>query len=123
MAETYRYEKWDAEKGEVVYCPTDDKDKNVTGKFILNVPAYFDENPGERKRLGWIKHITHTGADIEYNRQTQFLVWTTQQIDDYTIEDVAHILDKSEEQLEFEEMLSVASWGVGTGGTGGLMFF
>lgn len=122
MAEmTYRYEKWDAEKGEIIYCPTDDKDKSVTGKFVLNVPKWFDENPEERKRLGWIKHITHSNADVEYNRQTQFIVWTTQQIDEYTIEDVAHVLTKSEEQLEFEEMLSVASFGAGTS-VGGFIF-
>ena len=117
---TYRYEKWDAEKLEMQYCPTDDKDGSVTGKFILNVPKYFDENPEERIRLGWIKHITHSEADVEYNKQTQFVIWTTKQIDPYTIEDEAHILDKSEDQLAFEEMLSVASWGTYT--VGGFRF-
>lgn len=113
---TYRYEKWDAEKGEVIYCPTDDKEGTVTGKFILNVPRYFDENPEERIRLGWTKHITHNNAEVEYNKQTQFIIWTTKQIDPYTIEDVAHIMTKSEDQLAFEEMLSVASWGDGSVG-------
>lgn len=118
---TYRYEKWDPEKLEMKYCPTDDKDGSVTGKFILNVPKYFDENPEERIRLGWIKHITHDNSDVEYNKQTQFIVWTTKQIDPYTIEDEPHILDKSEDQLAFEEMLSVAQWG--TVSVGGLTFF
>ena len=117
---TYRYEKWDTEKGEVIYCPQDDKDKSVTGRYIMGVPKWFDENPEERIRLGWIKHITHSNNEVEYNKQTQFIVWTTKQIDPYTIEDEPHILDKSEDQLAFEEMLSVASLGVGGGG---LMFF
>jgi hypothetical protein len=117
---TYRYEKWDPEKLEMKYCPTDDKDGSVTGKFILNVPKYFDENPEERIRLGWIKHITHDNSDVEYNKQTQFVVWTTKQIDPYTIEDEPHIMTKSEDQLAFEEMLSVAQWG--TVSVGGFRF-
>ena len=117
---TYIYEKWDAEKLEIKYCPTDDKDGSVTGKFILNVPKYFDENPEERIRLGWVKHIIHDNSDIEYNKQTQFVIWTTKQIDPYTIEDEGHVLDKSEDQLAFEEMLSVASWGTYT--VGGFRF-
>ena len=118
---TYRYEKWDAEKMEIIYCPQDDKDKSVTGKFTLNVPRYFDWYPEERIRLGWIKHITHTNEDVEYNKQTQFIVWTTKQIDPYTIEDEPHIMTKSEDQLAFEEMLSVAQ--CGSVSVGGLSFF
>lgn len=95
-------------------CPQDDKDGKITGKFVLNVPAYFDENPEERKRLGWIKHITHDTKEIDYNHQTQFLVKSVRQIDEFTVEDVYNILTKSEEQLAFEEMLAVASWSEGS---------
>lgn len=105
----YYYEKLD-ENLELVRCPQDDKDGTVTGKIILNVPAWFDENPEERKRLGWVKHITHDPeTEVEYNKQTQFLVKSTVPVDEYTVEDTYHVLDKSEEQLAFEEMLSVAT--------------
>lgn len=106
----WRYERMN-EKMEIEQCPIDDKDGAITGKIILNVPAYFDENPDERIRLGWTKHITHDTEEVEYNRQTQFLVQSTKVIDEYTIEDEYHVLDKSEDQLAFEEMLSVASGG------------
>ena len=107
MAESWRYEKLD-ENMELVSCPQDDKDGSVTGHLIINVPRWFDENPQERIRLGWTKHITHDLEDVEYNRQTQFVITTTKQVDEYTIEDEFHILDKSEEQLLFEDMLEVA---------------
>lgn len=118
---TYRYEKWDAENNKVIYCPTDDKDGSVTGKFYLNIPKHFDEDPEDRIRLGWIKHIIHSEDEVEYNKQTQFIVWTTKQIDPYTIEEEPHVMTKSEDQLAFEEMLSVASWGSVRVG-GGFMF-
>lgn len=111
------YEKLD-ENMELQYCPMDDKDGSVTGHIVLNVPAWFDENPEERIRLGWIKHIYHDEDEIEYNRQTQFLVISTKQVDEYTIEDVYHVLDKSEDQLLFEEMLSVATWSTSDSGSG-----
>lgn len=104
------YERLD-ENLERETCPQDDKDGKITGKIILNVPAYFDENPEERIRLGWIKHITHSTKDIEYNRQSQYLSQSINQIDAYTVEDVYHVLDKSEEQLLFEDMLDVAMGG------------
>lgn len=113
----YNYEKF--ENGEVKSCPMDDKDGAVTGRYILNLPKWFDENPEERKRLGWIKHITHNNDELlGFNPQTQFIVKSTKTIDEYTIEDVLHALPKSEEQLAFEEMLSVASWG-----SDGFVFF
>ena len=93
MAErNYYYEKYD-ENYEKKTCPIDDKDGKITGKIILNVIAYFDENPEERKRLGWIKHIEVNTKDIEYNRQTQFLVKGIRQIDEYTVIDEYRVLD------------------------------
>lgn len=106
----YTYEKY--EDGSVKSLPQDDKDGEVTGKCVLNVKAYFDENPEERKRLGWIKHITHdTNELLGYNPQTQFVVKGIKTIDEYTVEDTLHAMEKSEDQLAFEEMLSVASFG------------
>lgn len=110
MANNWYYERLD-ENLNLVRCPQDDKDRSVTGKYILNVPAWFDENPNERITRGWVKHITHDEKEIEYNRQTQFLVRSTRQVDEYTVEDVYNVLDKSEDQLAFEEMLAVASFG------------
>lgn len=105
----WHYEKLD-ENMNIVTCPRDDKDGSVTGKIILNVPAYFDENPDIRIALGWIKHIDHTPDEVEYNKQSQYLVSGTRQIDEYTVETVYHVMNKSEEQLHLEEMMSVI-WG------------
>lgn len=108
----YTYEKFNPETMETETCPMDDKDGKVTGKFILNLPRWFDENPEARKRLGWIKHISHNASEIlDFDPQTEFVVKSVRQVDAYTIEDVLHVMTKSEEQLAFEEMLSVASWG------------
>lgn len=122
MAENYEYEKFDPEAGEVKMCPQDDKDGKETGKCILNLPKWFDENPEERIRLGWIKHIHHSENEmLDYDPQTEFIVKSTKQVDAWTVEDVLHVLKKSEDQLAFEEMLSVATWG--SSGGGGFMFF
>lgn len=103
------YEKLN-EKGEVqrVGDYTIDADGKITGKVVINVKAYFDENPQERIRLGWTKHISYDKPNVEYNKQTQFLVVNQRQVDEYTIEDVYHVMDKSEEQMAFEEMLQIA---------------
>jgi len=103
------YEKLN-EKGEVdrVGEYTNDADAKITGKHIINVKAYFDENPEERIRLGWTKHISYDKPNVEYNKQTQFLVVSQRQVDEYTVEDVYHVMDKSEEQMAFEEMLELA---------------
>lgn len=109
----WSYEKLD-DQYEVKTCPTNDYDGSVTGHIVYNVPAWFDENPEERKRLGWIKHIRHSKEEIReivggWNPQTQNLITTPIQIDDWTVEDTYHVLDKSEEQLLFEEMLDIAN--------------
>lgn len=109
----WSYEKLD-DQYEVKTCPTNDYDGSVTGHIVYNVPAWFDENPEERKRLGWIKHIRHSKEEIReivggWNPQTQNLVTTQKQIDEWTVEDTYHVLDKSEEQLLFEEMLAIAN--------------
>lgn len=105
MSHTYiKYDK----NFERMSCPQHDHDGSITGHLVINVPAWFDEHPEERKRLGWIKHITHKRSEVEYNKQTQYLLKTIKQIDPYTIEDEFHIMDKGEEQLLFEEQLRIA---------------
>lgn len=112
MAEiTWDYEKLD-ENYEVKIVSgnlTNDPDGKITGHIVMNVKAWFDENPEERKRLGWIKHIHHDTKDIEYNKQSQYLVQTVRSIDPWTVEDEYHVMDKSEEMMLFEEMLSTVN--------------
>ena len=109
----WTYEKLDEEM-KIKYCPTNDPDGKITGKIVMNVPAYFDENPEERIRLGWIKHIEHTEEEIketvQYNPQTQYLIKYQKTIDEYTIEDAYNVIDKTEEMMLFEDMLSL-TWG------------
>ena len=104
MAESYTYEKMVDGKRKTVGVYTIDHDKSITGKFVVNVQAYFDENPEERIRLGWTKHI-HPDNTLIYNKQTHYLVTLPKQVDEYTIVDEYHALPKTEEMLELEEML------------------
>ena len=117
--EKYFYEKLN-EDLVPVRCPGNDADGKITGKFIIGLKEYFDENPEERKRLGWIKHITHDPyKELEnFNKQSQYLSKTTVQVDEFTVEDVYNILDKSEEQLLLEEILE----GTNVYGGGGIVF-
>ncbi len=109
METNYTYEKFD-ENGKVTNCPGNDYDGRITGHIVMNIKAWFDENPEERKRLGWIKHIRHSSRDIEYNPDTQRIVWSAKKIDEYTIEDEYHVVDKSEEMLRLEELLSALNY-------------
>ena len=105
MADKWTYEKLD-ENGKLNFIPLNDFDGKITGHIVYGVKEWFDENPEERIRLGWTKHIRHETKDIEYNRQTQYLVSSQRQIDEYTVEDVWHIMDKSEEMMRMEELMS-----------------
>ena len=99
--------KWYYEKledGKIRQAPLNDFDGKITGRIVFGVKAWFDENPEERKARGWIKHITKRTKDIEYNRQTQYLIKEVRTIDEYTVEDVYHIANKSEEQMRLGEM-------------------
>lgn len=97
------------ENANLEYCPTCDQTGKITGRIIFGLPVWFDEHPEERKALGWIKHI-HPDKP-EYDKQTQFLITGTRQIDEYTIEDYYIIADKSEEMMVAEE-LSVNDGGI-----------
>lgn len=107
------YEKFDTEKLEVKSAPANDPDGSITGESVMNLQEWFDENPEKRKRLGWIKHIVHYLDEYDYDRQTQYYTQTVRRVDEYTVEDVFHIKDKTEEMMELEEMLGVlnASYG------------
>lgn len=104
------YEKLN-EDMKIEYLPTNDTDGKITGKIIMNLKAYFDENPEERIRLGWTKHITYSDEEIkekvQYNPQTQYLIKYQKQIDEYTIEDAYNVIDKTEEMMLFEDMLAL----------------
>lgn len=67
------YEKLD-ENYKIKQVPYNDYDGKITGHIVFGLERWFDENPEERKRLGWVKHITKSQKDIEYNHQTQYLV-------------------------------------------------
>ena len=108
------YEKLEAD-GKVKSAPPSDLDAKITGRHVYGLRAWFDENPEERIRLGWVKHITHKTKDIEYNKQTQYLQREIRNIDEYTVEDVYRIMDKSEEQMRLEELMSGTEWGYDDG--------
>lgn len=110
MAEKWEYEKLD-ENNKIKYLPMNDYDGKITGHIVFGVKAWMDENPEERKRLGWVKHIHHDTKEIEYNNRTQYLKRSTKQIDEYTVEDVWYVMDKSEEMMRLEELTHGGVWG------------
>lgn len=117
MAETrWSYEKLD-EQGNVKWLPINDDKGEITGKYIIGLKEYFDENPEEARRLGWIKHISHGTDDVEYNKQTQYVQRYYKQIDEFTIEDAYEVFDKTEEMMLLEELLESVGY-VG----GGIVF-
>ena len=109
---TWTYEKFNEEKQRVETVKENDYDGKITGHIVFNVKAWFDENPAERIRLGWTKHIHPSRKDVEYNKATQYLVTSQKQVDEYTIEDEYHVMDKSEDMLLLEELQrAVGEWG------------
>lgn len=109
--------KWTYERmredGTLQRCPAIDADGSVTGHVVINVKAWMDENPEERKRLGWVKHISYDYDEIkemvDYDPQTQIIVTATQQVDEWTVEDIYHVIDKSEEMMRMEALLETAN--------------
>lgn len=108
---TWSYEKYDAEKKKIQWLPTNDPDGKITGKIVFGLKAWMDENPEERKRLGWIKHIHYSAKEREarwpYDKCTQWLKRVTKQIDEWTIEDDYHVMEKSEDMMLLQELLPV----------------
>lgn len=103
----WSYEKYD-ENYKLISCPPHDNNGEITGKVIIGLKAYFDENPEERIKLGWIKHYRYTYKEIEemYDNQTQYYVEVPKMIDDYTIQDEIVVMDKTEEMLAYEELIT-----------------
>lgn len=103
--ETYwQYEKiQDDGKLKIISFNANDFDGKITGKYVFGVKAWFDENPEERLRLGWTKHILHNTKHIKYNKQTQYLEKTVKIIDQYTIEDEYMVRDKTEDMMRRAE--------------------
>lgn len=127
MAEHYEYEKYDPETGKRSYLPMNDLEGKITGHIVIGMRAWFDENPEERKKLGWIKHIHPDTKDIQYNKQSQYLISTVKQIDEYTVTDEYHVMDKSEEMMLFEELAATTGLAVMYGyvehdGNGGIVY-
>lgn len=92
------------ENGQTKHCPMNDIDGSITGGVVLNLKAWLDENPAERIRLGWTKLIITDINEVNYNPQTQYLISTYREIDEYTVEEVYTVMDKSEEQMLLEEL-------------------
>lgn len=105
---TWGYEKLD-ENGKLKYLPVNDYDGKETGKIVFGLKAWMDEHPEERKRLGWIKHIHYSGKEVKerwpYDHHTQWLKQVTKQIDEWTIEDDYHVMEKSEDMMLLQELL------------------
>ena len=103
--EKYYYEKM-REDGKMKWCPANDFDGSITGHIVFGLKAWFDENPEERKRLGWIKHITQDTKKIEYNRKIQYLAKSVVRVDEWTVKDEYHVMDKTEEIYLLEDLLA-----------------
>ena len=100
---TYERLKEDG-KIETVSINKNDFDGSITGHIVFGVKEWFDENPEEARRLGWIKHIHHNVDKwVTYNKQTQYLMKSTKTIDEYAIEDVYHVMDKTEDMMRRAE--------------------
>ena len=116
----WRYEKLD-ENNKMQYCPANDTDGSVTGRIVIGVKAWFDENPEEARKRGWIKHLYYESheefkADYpDYNPATQYQVKSTVHLDEFTVKDVYHFIDKTDEMMALEEMLETMDLYVPTG--------
>lgn len=109
----YTYEKM-REDGTIQFCPGNDYDGSVTGQIVMDVRAWFDENPEERKRLGWIKHIHPGTKDIAYNPSTQVINTMQRCIDDYTVIDEYEVEDLTEEHILLRLMLDTLNYSSGS---------
>lgn len=116
----WQYEKLQEDgKIKTIAWNHNDFDGKITGHIVFGVKEWFDENPEERIRLGWTKHIKHNPEKygIEYNKQTQYLEKTVRQINAYTCEDMYEVKDKTEDMMrrEEEEGAWITDWDISTG--------
>ena len=94
-----------------VYNLTNDLDGEYTGRYVLNVKAWLDENPEEAIARGWTKHITWSLEEIQekwpHNTQSEYLLKSLKRVDEHTVEDTYYVIPKSEAMMTLEEMLQV----------------
>ena len=114
QATYWQYEKLQEDgKIKTISGNINDFDGKITGHIVFGVKAWFDENPEERIRLGWVKHIKHNveKMGLEYNKQTQYLVKQVKIIDQFTVEDIYHVRDKTEDMMRrAEESGGAGEW-------------
>lgn len=111
----WTYEKLQEDgKVKAIHENMNDYDGKLTGHYVFGVKAWLDENPEEARRLGYVKHIHHSTKDIEYNRQSQYLMRSNKVINEYTYEDEYHIMDKTPEMMRNQE-LGLLDWYDGEG--------
>lgn len=103
----WKYVKFEDNK--VVELPTNDLDGKITGKCILNVKYWFDENPEERIRLGWIK-LLDDRKSLKYDKQTQLVSNRIEKVDEHTAKVVYTVIDKSEEMMFFDELIELSGF-------------
>ena len=102
----WQYEK-QQEDGKIKIAPMNDPNGEITGHCVFGLKQWFDENPEERIRLGWVKHIMHTVEKyVEYNKQTQYVMRSHKVIDEYTYEDEYRVFDKTEAMMRRQEETS-----------------
>ena len=83
--------------------------------------VWFDENPEERKRLGWVKHYYYEKtSDIiaelpDYDPALYYVTQGKEIIDEYTVKDKYYLIPKTEEMMAMEEMLEAMNLYVPTG--------
>lgn len=108
------------EDGKIRQCPMNDFDGSITGKIVYNVSAYFDEHPEEARRLGWVKHIKREPKEVkrivDWDPRSQYVITTLKWIDEWTVEDEYHVMNKSEEMMLREELSGATT-------AGGIAFF
>ena len=116
----WRYEKID-EDGKMQYCPANDPDGSITGQPRINTKAWFDENPEERKRRGWIKHLYYNDHEEfmkdypDYDPALYYTTCNAEQVDEWTVKDTYYLIPKTDEMCVLEEMLEVMNLYVPSG--------
>ena len=58
---------------------------------------------------------------MDYNPQSQYLVHSLRQVDDYTVEDVYHVMNKTEDMMLLEELLETVDYA--SVSLGGITFY
>lgn len=92
------------EDGEMEYLPKNDNNGEITGKIIVDLKSYFDENPELWKQLGWFKIIEPEYEKLDFDKQTERYDIATKRIDEFTFERYPVFRKKTEYELMCEEV-------------------